>query len=260
MTNEQYHSSPGISASDFRLLEESVLHFENKQLFKLEGSHFTLGSLVHKMVLEADQIDEEFIKETFDGCDLNKNSKTYKEAKAEFSKQSEGLEVVPVDVWQKAEKMASNVRAIAGGIFQGGVAEMSVFAEDGEYGITRKCRPDYFLEKEGVCIDLKTTADGSDRAFSRALIDFRYSLQAAWYIDTLRRAGKNAETFIFVTVETKKPYMVRIRELDVTAIVYGRELYKKLLNDYAIFKNTGVANVIGNISIPKWASEELVNV
>ena len=256
MKNAEYHLADGISASDFRLLDESVLHFENKNLFKLEGGHFTLGSLTHKLVLEPDDIGEEFIKETFDGCDLNKNSKAYKEAKAEFVKQSEGLEVVPVDVWQKAEKMAANVMAIAGGIFQGGIAETSIFADDSEYGIKRKCRPDYYLEKEGVVIDLKTTADGSDRAFSRSLIDYRYSLQAAWYIDTLRRAGKNAETFIFVTVETKRPHMVRIRELNLGAIVHGREQYRKMLDDYMVFKNTGVANVIKNISLPEWAKEK----
>jgi len=67
MTNAKYHLADGISASDFRLLEESVLHFENKNLFKLEGGHFTLGSLTHKLVLEPDDIGEEFIKETFDG-------------------------------------------------------------------------------------------------------------------------------------------------------------------------------------------------
>jgi hypothetical protein len=256
MTNEEYHAADGISASDFRLLEKSPLHYEHKELFKLEGSQFDLGSLVHKMVLEPDTLGEEFVKEDFEGCYLNKNSKAYKEAKALFLEEYEGKTVVPVNVWEQAERMTENVMAIAGGLLRGGEAERSFFVEDNLYEVTRKCRPDYYLEEMGVVIDLKTTSDGSEHGFSKSLYQYRYHRQAAYYLDTLQMAGHNAETFIFITVETSKPHMVDVWEIDPLSVQAGRDNYTELLMQYHNYKKKGIANVVKQISIPDWGFKE----
>ena len=258
LTNEEYHKAEGISASDFRLLEKSPLHYENKELFNLEGANLTLGSLVHKMVLEPDDLENEFVKESFEGCELNKNSKAYKEAKAAFLEQCEGKTVVPVDVWQVAEAMTKNVMAIAGGLLQGGTAEESFFVDDPLFGVTRKCRPDYHREDLGLVIDLKTTSDGSERGFSKSIFDYRYHRQAAWYLDTLTMDGINAERFIFITVESKSPYMVDVWEIDPISIQLGRDNYTDLLAAYANFKRKGIANVVKTIGLPDWALKQEV--
>lgn len=258
MTNEQYHMADGISASDLRLLEKSPIHLEKAELFKLEGSEFNLGTLVHKMVLEPDDIGSEFIKETFEGCDLNKNSNAYKDAKARFTEECKGLEIIPVNIWEQAEKMARNVIAIAGGLLQNGVAEESFFVEDKLFDITRKCRPDYYREDLGIVIDLKTTADGSGYGFSKSLYQYNYHRQASWYIDALDKSGINATRFIFITVESVKPYMVDVWEIDPTSIQIGRDNYNDLLIEYARYKKKGIANVVKNISIPEWAMREQV--
>jgi len=258
MTNEEYHKAEGISASDFRLLEKSPIHYENKNLFKLEGSQFILGTLVHKMVLEPADLKNEFIKETFEGCDLNKNSKIYKDSKARFIEECEGLDIVPVDVWEQAEKMASNVMAIAGGLLQEGVAEESFFVKDKMFEITRKCRPDYYREDLGIVIDLKTTVDGSEHGFARSLYAYRYHRQASWYLDTLDKAGINATRFIFITVESRKPYMVDVWEIDPTSIQVGRDNYNDLLIENTRYKKKGIANVVKTISLPEWAMREEV--
>ena len=253
MTNAEYHAHPAISASDFRLLEESPLHLENKHLFKLEGAQLTLGSLVHKMVLEPDTLRNEFAPETFEGCDLNKNSNAYKKAKAAWLETVGNKTIVTKDMWEQAEKMAENIKAIAAPLISNGVAEESFFAKDVEFGIERKCRPDYYIEAIGLVVDLKTTSDGSDKAFQKSLYEYRYHRQAAYYIDTLGLAGKPAERFVFVTVETKAPYMVRVREIDPIAIMLGRDNYRRLLEDYKRFKDFGYANVVREITLPDWA-------
>ena len=253
MTNAEYHAHPAISASDFRLLEESPLHLENKHLFKLEGKQLDIGSLVHKMVLEPDTLLDEFAPETFEGCDLNKNTTVYKKAKAAWLETVKNKTVVSKADWELAEKMATNVRAIAAPLLTAGVAEESFFAQDDEFGIERKCRPDYYRENIGLVIDLKTTSDGSDRAFEKSLYDYRYHRQAAYYIDTLELAGHKAERFVFITVETKPPFMVRIREIDPIAIMLGRENYRRLLTDYKRYKKTGYASVVHEITLPEWA-------
>jgi hypothetical protein len=256
LTNEEYHKAEGISSSDFRLLEKSPIHYENKDLFELSGKQFDLGSLVHKMVLEPDTVGEEFIKEDFEGSELNKNSKAYKEAKADFEAQCDGLIVIPCDVWEQAEKMTKNVMTIAGGLLQNGVAEESFFVKDEIFDITRKCRPDYYREDLGLVIDLKTTGDGSQYGFSKSLNDYNYHRQASWYLDTLSMHGINAERFIFITVETKKPYMVDVWEIDPISLEKGRENYTDLLSEYHKFKTKGIVNMVKTISLPSWAFKE----
>ena len=151
--------------------------------------------------------------------------------------------------------MSENVHAIAGGLFKGGVAESSHFATD-EHGVLRKCRPDYLIESQGILIDIKTTKDASAYGFSKAIHEYRYHRQAAWYIDALRLAGKRAERFVFVVVEKSSPYMVRVYELDHEAIERGRDDYRRLLEEYGTFMQTHRCNVIQPIGLPQWAYEE----
>jgi len=316
MTNQDYHNAEGISSSDFRLLDESPLHLANKKLFKLEGSQFILGSLVHKMVLEPDDIGDEFIKGDFEGADinkdsiayreaepliealhlksdikkmfieesfnhddLNKNTKLYKESKKEFVDyaKSENLTVVSKDVWKiafdaynahilvgdrtiitvamwdQAERMANNITAIAGGLFQNGKTEESFFVDDPIYKVKRKCRPDYYREDLKLCIDVKTTQDGQDYGFSKSVNEYKYHRQAAWYLDTLQMAGKVVDRFIFVTVESRPPHMVRVNELDLESINIGRENYELKLSENLRYLESGQADIVKTISLPEWA-------
>ena len=255
MTNAEYHAAPGISSSDFRLLELSPLHFENKERFRLEGSQFDLGSLVHKMVLEPNTVLEEFAPEDFEGCELNKNSKAYKDAKAKWLESVGNRTVVTKDTWDQADAMAENVKAIAGGLIQNGVAEESFFVDDQVFEIKRKCRPDYYREDLGICIDLKTTKDVTEYGFSRSIYDYRYHRQAAWYLSTLQMAGKEIDRFVFVTVQNTKPYMVAVYEIDAASIEAGKRNYEDLLMQWQQYKKTGIANVVRTISIPDWGFE-----
>jgi len=252
MTNEEYHNIPAISSSDFRLLEESPLHYENKDYFKLDGKALTVGSLVHKMVLEPHTLYDEFVKEEFSGCKLNKNSNAYKEALRDFKRFCEGKQIVPVSMWEEAEIMARNIKAIAGNILDNGVAEQSFFVEDTD-GIPRKCRPDFLRRDIKTVIDLKTTNAKNDYEFEKSIFDYKYHRQGAWYIDTLRLCGIDIENFVLITVQTSSPYMVRVRLLSNEAIMAGRENYMKILDKYIKYKKTGEIDIVKTIGLPTWA-------
>lgn len=252
MSNEAYRAAEGISASDFRLLELSPLHYLNRDRFKLEGRAFHFGTLLHAMVLEPERIGEEFVKEDFPGCDANKNSKVYKEARRVFLEGCKGKTVVPASEWQTAERMAENVQAIAGGILREGMAEASFFTQDEEFGIVRKCRPDYYLREAGVIIDLKTSRSVDPHEFERAIYDYRYHRQGSWYIDALKMAGFPAETFVIVAVEKTAPHLVRVFEIQPDAITAGREDYRRHLSRLREFNATGAAAVVEPISLPGW--------
>ncbi|WP_456392767.1 PD-(D/E)XK nuclease-like domain-containing protein [Nitratifractor sp.] len=254
MTNEEYHDAPGISSSDFRLLELSPLHLEHKELFALEGDALKLGTLVHALVLEPESFEERFAVETFEGCDLNKNSKAYKEARAAWLESVGDRTVVPLDLWQKAEAMATRVLAIAGNLLSDGIAEESFFVDDSEFGVRRKCRPDY-LRDDGVLIDLKTTRDGSPHEFAKSIAAFGYARQMAYYADTLRMAGREVSACIIVTVDTTAPFMVRVYRLDDESLESGRQNYRRLLEEWKRYQETGRAKVIWPIGLPAWALE-----
>ncbi|WP_042203567.1 PD-(D/E)XK nuclease-like domain-containing protein [Nitratifractor salsuginis] len=252
MTNEEYHAADGISSSDFRLLEVSPLHYLNRERFRLEGSQFDFGTLLHAMVLEPETLEDQYAEEGFEGCRLNKNSKAYKEAKAAFEEECRGKSIVSASDWETAQHMAENVRAIAGGILQGGMAEASFFVRDDEFGVTRKCRPDYYLQAAGVVVDLKTTRSTDPHEFERAIYDYRYHRQAAWYLDALELAGFPAERFIIVAVEKNAPHLARVFEIQADAIEAGRENYRQHLQALKEFRETGRANVVEPISLPAW--------
>lgn len=318
ISNEDYHNTKGISSSDFRLLERSPKHLENKELFKLQGSSFLLGTLVHKMVLEPDTLDNEFIEESFRGADIsfdtkayrealplikamrdgnysdfieevfehqdaNKNSKIFKEAKQKFEEHANNhlKVIVPQDIWRiaeditgienivgertrisksmwkQAEDMAHNVMVIAGDLLSNGIAEESFFVEDEEFGITRKCRPDYQRRAIKTVLDLKTTNEGDSHSFAKSISKFSYHRQAAWYLDTLNMAGLNFHKFVFITVESNYPYMVDILEIDQDSIQIGRDEYRKYLFIDKHYKDIGFCeNFVKPVSLPGWHRDE----
>lgn len=249
MTNAAYHAADGISSSHFSLLAESPLHFQNRECFSLGGKTFDFGSAVHKLILEPDTFDQEFAI----APELPKNTKEGKAAYESFLEALGERCALTSSEHDQAIKMARNVRMIAGGLLQGGEAEQSYFAKD-EDGIIRKCRPDYYIQKSGILIDIKTTRDGMDYSFAKSIAEYRYDRQAAWYIDTLTLLGLPAKRFVFVTVEKSAPYMVRVRELDRASIDKGRANYQQLLKEYITFLETGRAQIVKEISLPEWAS------
>lgn len=252
MSDKEYFEVDALSNSGFRLLKESVLHFENQDLFKLNSPALTLGSAVHKLVLEPDSFNDDFIIEDFEGADLNKNTKLYKEAKAKWLDSVGNREVLSIDLFNQVTLMARNVKAIAGGLLKGGVAEHAFFSEFDNVPV--KCKVDYLLENQGVVIDLKTTASIKD--FQKSMIDYNYLTQGSFYLDVVSSVGVKVDRFVFILVETKKPYMVKVVEMGKLSIEEGRSLYGEYMQAWKDYKNNGVVNMVKTIEAPEWWLEK----
>ena len=248
MTNKEYHETEGISSSDLKLLEISPLHFHKKELFKFESNVFDFGSLVHKMILEPEDLENEFVKMP----EFNLRTKTGKEEKSKFEEENKNKVVITPADWEKAEKMAENVLAIAGNLIKKGKCEESYFVED-EYGLIRKCRPDCYIEPLGVVIDIKTTQSTKPYDFQKSIYEYRYHYQAYWYLKTLELAGKKANQFIFVAVEKKEPFMVRLFRVSKEAINRAEMEVENLIQNYVKFLETGKAEIVEEIDLPNWA-------
>lgn len=149
---------------------------------------------------------------------------------------------------------------------------------------------------QNVVIDLKTTDDASLDGFSKSIANWRYDVQAPYYLDGLREALKQSgdkppaegaaelsaywvdpETgvlcrcrpdfwrgepkhFVFIAVEKKPPYAVAVYVLDEESTQLGRAQYRADLNAYAqCLANDnwpGYGDKVQIISVPGWAKNK----
>lgn len=253
MTDAEYFAAPGLSNSDFRLLRESPLHLRYKDLFPIGGDAVRLGSIVHKMVLEPDDFDNVYVIEDFEGADLNKNSKAYKEARSAWVASVGDREIVPIDQLETATKMARNVNAIAGGLLSGGVAEHAFFAEID--GVKCKCKADYYRPGERVVFDLKTTKSIKD--FQKSILEYNYHTQSAFYSDVMSESGHAVDRFVFIIVETAAPHMVTVREMRSDSIEEGRAVYQQYLAEWKSYLGGATPNVVKTTGLPDWYMEKV---
>ena len=136
-----------------------------------------------------------------------------------------------------------------------GLAEQSYWWKHRETGLQCKCRCDYVIDD--MVIDLKTTgeAGASPDVFTRTIVNFKYHLQAAHYLQ-----GTGQKRFIFVAVEKVHPFSVGVYELSPHFIERGYELQEQTLSD---IKNAQESSIwagytdqapegIKTLTPPKW--------
>lgn len=256
MTNAEYHAHSAISKSDLDLINRSPAHFKfAKEHPNEQTESLLLGSLVHKLVLEPSNFAEEYV--TAPKCD--KRTKEGKATWLEFLESSNGRTVITEEIRSKAEEISRAVanHSVAKLLLQNGKAEQSFFWTDSETGVECKCRPD-FLRSDGLVIDVKTTADASVEAFVKSAYNYRYYVQAWWYLHGLRQCGIDAKDFIFIAVEKEPPYAVCVYAADDLMLQLGERESMKNLKTYAeclksdIWYGYEKEPQIHSLSLPDW--------
>lgn len=261
MTNAEYHETPAVSKSDLDLISRSPMHYKlAKQSPKEQTPSMLLGSVVHKLVLEPESFDAEYIA----APECDRRTKAGKEAWAEFMEKCTAEQtVIDAATLSIAQEIAEAVRKhpLAAKLLQGGKAETSHFWND-DNGIECKCRPDYLREDIRTVVDLKTTQNSSPEEFMKSAYNFRYHVQAAWYLDGLRRLGFDVEHFMFIAVETKPPYPVVVYNADELMMQLGRAAYKEDMETYRTCLTTGnwyayeEKPEVHSLSIPDWVARK----
>lgn len=248
MTDEEYFGSAELTNSDFRLVAESALHHKHKDLFSLEGGKFVFGSALHCSVLEPDQFDIRYAVETFEGSDLNKNSKAYKEAKEAWLKTVEGKEILSADDMDKIRKMTKNVNAIMGKFLTGGDPETAIFADMD--GVMMSGKADYINHDLRYIFDLKTTASISK--FGQSAVDYNYISQSALYPDLMEKVSGKRYSFAFILVETTAPHMVSLQTAGDDMTEIGRSIYSEMISRYKAFRDRGEVSIEKRVRLPQW--------
>lgn len=262
MNSADYHAHPAISKSHLDQIARSPLHYwarflDPKRVVPEPTPAMRLGSALHTHVLELHKWDEEYAIAP-DGID--RRTKVGKEAWAAFEAEAKGKTTLSRD---EADVVMHMGRAIHGHpaaamlLNLPGEAETTHIWVDNTYNLSCKCRPDWLTKDGSIVVDLKTTEDASPVGFRRSIGQFRYGVQAAWYLDGIEVAtGIRPSQWIFIAVEKKAPYAVAVYAADAEMIEHGhnqamRDL-ARLAECKALDRWPGYSDQIEMISLPGW--------
>jgi hypothetical protein len=259
MSIADYHSHAAISKSGLDLIHRSPAHYIECKLHPPEPSpSMIIGQAAHDSILQPELFHDNFAITP----DLDRRTKAGKEAFELFCLQSHGKTVLTREQAEIVSSVTQSVYAhpSASKLLSDGHPELSYFWTDEKTGVPCRARPD-FLREHHIIVDVKTTQDASLTAFMKSVANYRYHVQAAFYLDGVTAVtGEHYDTFVMIAVETKAPYAVACYVLDSEAIAHGRREYAKDLAVYAECLKTSNFPAYGDdlkeITLPGWAWTE----
>jgi hypothetical protein len=261
MNNTDYHAHAAISKSHLDQVAKSPLHYwarylDPNRVVPEPTPAMAIGSAVHTHVLELDQWDARYVSAP-DGID--RRTKAGKAEWEAFTTAATGRTVLPKADADLVMRMAHSVfshPAAAMLLALPGKAETTHMWTDAATGLQCKCRPDWLTDDGRLLVDLKTTEDAG-RGFAKSIAQWRYHVQASWYLDGVEQAtGTRPEQFLFLCVEKKAPYAVAVYAADAEMIAAGAHTAARDLDVLATCKAAnawpGYSDQIEPISLPPW--------
>jgi hypothetical protein len=262
MNNTDYHAHAAISKSHLDQVAKSPLHYwarylDPNRVVPEPTPAMAIGSAVHTHVLELDQWDARYVSAP-DGID--RRTKAGKAEWEAFTTAATGRTVLPKADADLVMRMAHSVfshPAAAMLLALPGKAETTHMWTDAATGLECKCRPDWLTDDGRLMVDLKTTEDASPRGFAKSIAQWRYHVQASWYLDGIEQAtGTRPEQFLFLCVEKKAPYAVAVYAADAEMIAAGAHTAARDLDVLATCKAANAwpsySDQIEPISLPPW--------
>jgi exodeoxyribonuclease VIII len=271
MPDEEYFALSAVSQSYLKLLDKSAYHYKYSVEHPSEPTAaMELGSALHSYLLTPDN----FRKNYYISEKINRARKIGKEKWERALEKAGEKKVLFKDDFKMIKDMAKQI------INHPKVSQYSLLNDiKGEVVLTWdalingisipcKCKIDAIKttpHKEfDVLIDLKTTKDASYLGFQRAIADYKYHLQAAFYSEAYRQnTGRNA-LFTFIAVENTPPYAVGIYTIDSPALSTAICEYKNLLIKYLEYKekkfNVGLNDFnVKTIGLPQYYMYRVAN-
>jgi len=262
MQNADYHRHYAVSKSGLDQIAKSPLHYwarylDPNRVWPEPTAAMRLGTALHTHVLELDQWDKQIAVAP---GDINRRTKEGREQWAVFEADAKRKTVITADDAAQVMAMGRAVmRHPAAAMLLGlpGKAETTHMWTDASTGLECKCRPDWLTDDGSIVVDLKTTKSASIQGFKRSIADYRYHVQAGWYLHGIEQAtGKRPDQFIFICVETTAPYAVAVYAADAEMIERGHDQAMRDLAKLAVCKAAdhwpSYSDQIETISLPGW--------
>lgn len=221
MSADEYHARPELSSSGARKL----LPPHTPAQFAYERRHpqaptdeMVFGSAVHTKVLGAGA-EIEIVEAK------NWTTNAAKEAKAAAVAAGK-IPLLRKDN-DRADEMAATVRnhPLAAALLAAGRPEQAIFWADPETGVQCRALIDWLGETDGGLLfatDYKTCVSADLDKISKAVYEYGYHIQSAWYKGGLRALNLAQRVkFVFIFQSKQPPYLVNVIELDPEAQAAG---------------------------------------
>jgi hypothetical protein len=257
LSNAAYHAHPAVSKSHLDQVHKSGRHYwaryvDPDRLPVEPTPAMVTGTLFHGLVLEPHLFDSEFVV----APQINRKTKAGKEEWAAFEAASQDKILVSTDQMDLVRNMTEAVMShpAASTILRlKGEAEQTYTWTDDQTGEACKCRPDWHAE--GLVVDLKSTIDASPEGFAKSVNNFRYHVQANWYL----RGTPNAEQFVFIACEKTPPFAVAVYVASPEMVAAGGRAADEDLARLAEYRREdnwpSYSNQIETLNLPRWNND-----
>lgn len=236
MPNDVYHAHEGsVSNSGLVLVDRSPAHYQSRDKWESTRAK-EIGSAIHAALLEPDVFARDFF--IVHGTH-SRTDKAYRKAKEDFGAEftfteDEGKKIIGTQQSILANK---NARSL---LDEPHYTEISIFANDPETGVLVRVRFD-LLTESGRCVDLKKTRDARSEEFQKAIWNYKYHRQAAFYCDVFHWfTGTKLLSYEWWAIEEEAPHALKIYEPDDFCLDAGRFEYRRALDVYAECAESGI--------------------
>ena len=264
-TNAEYHGyKEAISKSRLANMSVCPAYFKWHEDNPTEPSKdMVLGSAFHKIVLEPETFDKEFmIMPHFD--------RRTKEGRLGYENlmnkvQGECITLITKEQYDTICGMRDSIMSnpYARTLINGNI-EQSMYWTDELTKVECKCRPDVWrkVADKVVITDLKSTKSVLPNDFMREVVKYHYDLQDAMYTNGASKVlgvPKDNIDFVFIAVEKKPPYLLNIVQADTYVIQKGEADFREYIGTYAECKANndwyglnGSRGIINTLSLPEY--------
>lgn len=258
MSNEDYHSAPGLSFTTFKEFLRSPAHYKAYHEAEDDPTPSQIkGSALHCRVLEP-----HIYAQTYAHIDGPMNRNPWK-AQADEAKAA-GKTPLGKSTWESVDGMEKALQAHpeARTMVKEGKKEVAFFAVDPVTGVLMKCKADLWLPELKVVGDLKTCSDARPDGFIRAqLMKLRYDIQSAFYLRVISLATVQPhKEHVHLCVEDLAPHGVMLHALDDASLERSDLTINHGLVKFKHCMDTdtwpGLPTGVNPIAIPSWAFEE----
>lgn len=225
MPFSEYAADGGLNHSSLKLIDQSPMDF---MLYKTrdedtDSADKAFGRAYHHFVLEPATFASNFMV-----------TKKIVRRGGEWEKIKSQAEIENKQIiWEEEYEIIKSMRKVLGahplvpGLFDGSDRELSCFWQElGASGKSHRCksRIDIFNRGLGIVADLKTTTSSHVKDFPKAIFDYNYDAQAAWYIRGLDKLGvPEIKNFLLIAQMKEEPYHVMLYSLTIDTILYGHQ-------------------------------------
>ena len=279
MNFEEYRGIDALNQSALKLILKSPLHYwqeyVNPDRTEKETPSLKIGKALHSAILEQQVIHDAPPK-------VDRRTKAGKETYARWQAQlPPNTIILTKDEKDRVDGMIKSLNdhplaysyLYPPAEWQQRKPELTLTWEHEYNDIPCKARLDQLnidqkITGNAIIVDLKTTTDASAHGFAKAVANYSYHVQVAFYMQAVKANFPKMQHvgFVFIAVESQPPFTVGVYELHAHACLQGeRDIRQALFIYEQVQANTMFDEVYYphynhdecvSIGLPKWAQDQ----